>query len=236
MVDGKIRRPSFDTAAQQSPPHVVTTFACERRLVVAQATVNGKENEILAARIVLELFDIRGMMITVDVLHCNAKTTRLILGRGGDHLIALKGNPLAMHKDVRELFAQPPSPPQSHVTVANDHGRLETRRQEVWHDVAWLNPTRSQSDEARLPGVAMIGMIEMVIEQAGKTRCERRYFVSSRQLSAAEFAKTACAHWKIKYSLHWVPDICFDEDRARNRRDDGPQNLATLRKLALTVL
>lgn len=235
-VDGKTMRRWFDTAAQQSPLQVVTVSACEQRLVVAQAAVNGKENEILAARTVLELFDIKGMMITADALRCNAKTTRLIPERDGDHPIALKVNRSAMHNDVRGLFAQPPSPPPSHVTVDNDHGRLETRRHEVWRDVAWLNPTRSVSDEARLPGLAMIGMIEMVIEQAGKTRCERRYFISSRQLSAEQFAKTARAHWKIENSLQWVLDVCFDEDCARNRRDHGPENLATLRKLAPNVL
>jgi predicted transposase YbfD/YdcC len=36
--------------------------------------------------------------------------------------------------------------------------------------------------------------------------------------------------------LHWVLDVGFDEDRARNRKDHGPQNLTTLRKLALNVL
>jgi hypothetical protein len=35
---------------------------------------------------------------------------------------------------------------------------------------------------------------------------------------------------------HWVLDVGFDEDRARNRCDHGPANLATLRKLALNVL
>jgi len=33
-----------------------------------------------------------------------------------------------------------------------------------------------------------------------------------------------------------VLDVGFDEDRARNRKDHGPKNLAILRKLALNVL
>jgi hypothetical protein len=31
-------------------------------------------------------------------------------------------------------------------------------------------------------------------------------------------------------------NVIFDEDRARNRKDNGPENLAILRKLALNVL
>ena len=40
VIDGKTLRRSFDAAAGQSPLHVVTAFACERRLVLAQAAVN----------------------------------------------------------------------------------------------------------------------------------------------------------------------------------------------------
>jgi len=235
-IDGKTMRRSFDTAAGQSPLHVVTAFACERRLVLAQAAVAGKENEILAARTVLEMFDIKGMLVTADALHCNAKTARLIVDRGADYLIALKGNRPAMHADVQRLFAAPPEPMAAHVTIDNNHGRLETRQHQVCHNVAWLTPTRHESDEAPLAGLAMIGMIEATVERAGKTSCERRYYVCSRPLDPQAFAEAARAHWKIENSLHWVLDVCFDEDRARNRRDHGPENLTTLRKLALNVL
>jgi hypothetical protein len=40
----------------------------------------------------------------------------------------------------------------------------------------------------------------------------------------------------IENSLHWVLDMSFDEDRARNRKDNGPENLSTLRKLTLNIL
>ena len=48
--------------------------------------------------------------------------------------------------------------------------------------------------------------------------------------------ETARAHWSIENGLHWILDVVFDEDRARNRKDHGPENLATLRKLALNIL
>ncbi len=198
--------------------------------------MSGKENEIIAARSVLELFDIKGMMITADALHCNVKTTGLIVEREADYLIGLEGNRSAMHAEVRRLFAAPPGPVETYVSVDSDHGRIETRRHQVWHDVAWLRPTRSEADAAPLPGLAMIGMIETTVEQGGTTRCDRRYFVSSRALSAEAFAQTARAHWAIENSLHWLLDVGFDEDRARNRRDHGPENLTILRKLALNVL
>ena len=44
------------------------------------------------------------------------------------------------------------------------------------------------------------------------------------------------AHWAIENSLHWVLDVAFDEDRARNRTDNGPENLAILRRITLNLM
>jgi hypothetical protein len=40
----------------------------------------------------------------------------------------------------------------------------------------------------------------------------------------------------IGNSLHRVPDLTFDEDRARNRKDNGPETLNLLRNLPLNLL
>ena len=63
-----------------------------------------------------------------------------------------------------------------------------------------------------------------------------RYYLSSARLGAARFAAAVRSHWRIENSLHWVLDVGFDEDPARNRCDHGPENLGTLRKVALNVL
>ena len=87
-----------------------------------------------------------------------------------------------------------------------------------------------------MPGLAMLGMVEAEVTRQGKTALQRRFYLSSVAMDAAPFAAAVRAHWRIENSLHWVLDVVFDEDRARNRRDHGPENLAILRKLALNVL
>jgi predicted transposase YbfD/YdcC len=42
-------------------------------------------------------------------------------------------------------------------------------------------------------------------------------------------------HRGIEKQLHWVLDVVFDEDQARNRKDHEPENLALLGKLALNL-
>ncbi|MEL7251678.1 MAG: ISAs1 family transposase, partial [Bacteroidota bacterium] len=36
--------------------------------------------------------------------------------------------------------------------------------------------------------------------------------------------------------LHWYLDVVFLEDRQRSRKDHAPENMATLRKMALQLL
>ena len=50
----------------------------------------------------------------------------------------------------------------------------------------------------------------------------------------------ARAHWEIENALHWQLDVSFREDGgpenpARNRKDNGPANIATLRRRAAGV-
>jgi predicted transposase YbfD/YdcC len=55
-------------------------------------------------------------------------------------------------------------------------------------------------------------------------------------LAAEAYLAAARSHWSIENGLHRVLDMTFDEDRARARKDHAPENLATLRKLALNHL
>lgn len=236
-IDGKTLRRSFDRAAGASPLQVVTAFACDARMVLAQSAVPQGGNEITAARSLLGLIDLSGMLVTGDAIHCQVETARLIAARGGNWLFALKANRPAMLEEVTTLFADPTAARfEAHTTVDADHGRIETRRHLVCHDVDWLFSDRRYPGEPGLPGLASLCMVEAEITRDGRSSTVRRYYLSSAALSAKRFAEAARAHWCIENAQHWVLDTTFDEDRARNRRDHGPENLAILRRLALNVL
>jgi predicted transposase YbfD/YdcC len=236
-IDGKTLRRSFDRAAGASPLHVVTAFAAEAQLVIGQLAVTAGSNEIVAARALLELLDLKGSLVTADAIHCNAETAQTVLARGGDYLFALKANRPATLADVEAWFADPAcAVADTHETVDADHGRIETRRHRVVHDLAWLFPARPDPDHPAMPGLATLAKVEAEVERDGRTCRSTRYYLSSARLSAARFAQAARAHWGIENGVHWVLDTAFDEDRARNRKDHGAENLAIIRKLALNVL
>lgn len=240
-IDGKTLRRSFDDAARTNPLAVVTAFASATRLVVGQHSYRTAEgdSEILAARALLECLDLEGHLVTADAIHCQEETARIIRQRGGDYLLRLKGNRPAVHAMVAEYFADPHLLSRLASTTTTDaaHGRIETRRAWICHDLDWLRGPKSACGEpALLPDMACLGMIEATIEHRGKTTVTRHYHVSSRALTATDYLAAARAHWAVENGLHWVLDVVFDEDRARNRKDHGPENLTTLRKLALNIL
>ena len=43
-------------------------------------------------------------------------------------------------------------------------------------------------------------------------------------------------HWSIENSLHWILDVVMQEDAARNRKDNSPENMAIIRHTALNIM
>ncbi len=73
----------------------------------------------------------------------------------------------------------------------------------------------------------------------GATRTETVDGVTSlppAQAAPARLLALVRAHWTIENRLHWVRDVPFDEDRSQVRRGAGPQVMATLRNLAISLL
>jgi predicted transposase YbfD/YdcC len=237
-IDGKTLRRSYDRAAGKSALHVVSAFAAGSRIVIGQLAAADKESEITAARTLLGLFDLNSVLVTGDALHCQGETARLITARGGNWLFTLKANRPVQHAEVKDWFADPKNQPRGDFTTtdADNGGRIERRRHLVSHDIGWMLSDRRHPDEAPMPGLAMIGMVEATTTRNGATSTIRRYYLASIAMEAQTFAAVVRAHWRIENSLHWVLDVTFDEDRARNRCDHGPENLAVLRKLALNIL
>lgn len=194
----------------------------------------------IAPRALLRCLNLTGQLVTADAIHCQNDTAQAILDQGGDYLLRLKSNRPCLHEAVRAYFADRAVLPGLATTATTDaeHGRIEVRHAYVSHDLSWLRGAKTSCHERRmlLPGLACLAMIESTLTRDGKTRTTRHFHLSSRPLAPDAHLAAARSHWSIENGLHWVLDMTFDEDRARNRKDHAPENLATLRKLALNIL
>ena len=54
--------------------------------------------------------------------------------------------------------------------------------------------------------------------------------------SLQKFGSLIRGHWSIENQLHWVLNATFHEDSSLIRKDHSPQNLSTLRKIAMALL
>lgn len=238
-IDGKTLRRSYDAAAARSPLEVVTAFAADGGVVVGQRRFRSGEgdSEILAARELLSCLDLNGVLVTGDAIHCQDATAQTIVARGGDYLLALKDNRPALHAEVAAAFEALEAELSAYETTDDGHGRLEVRRHWVSTELDWLTgPRRAAGLPEVPPGMACLAMVEAEVTRDGQTSRTRRYYLSSAPLTAKRFAQAVRQHWRIENSLHWVLDHSFDEDKARNRTGNGPDNLTVLRKLALNIL
>ena len=228
-IDGKTLRRSFDRASGCSALHMVNAWAVDQRLVLGQLAVDDKSNEIVAVPGLLDLLSLKGRIVTADAMSCQRKIAEDVIERKADYVLALKGNQGTLHDDVRLFLDDPETALDSVTKLDKGHGRIETRTASLSSDIAWLH------DAHKWPGLEAVGKVVASREIGGRTTTETRYYLLSKAFAPERFNAIVRSHWSIENQLHWVLDVVFNEDQARNRKDHGPHNLALLRKLALNL-
>lgn len=224
-IDGKALRGAYARGRRAMPLHLVNVWAAESRLVIGQRLAPGR-NEVLGAHQALALLSLPGCIVTADALHCRPDTARAILATGADYALALKGNQPTLLAGARALVAGADPGTGAIQPAATAHDRLESRS-------AIVTPASGID----FPGIAAVAMVESRRKPAGQPETRsRRWFLLSSHLSPERMLDVARAHWTIENQLHWVLDVALHEDAGRSRMDHAPQNLATLRKLALNLL
>ena len=203
-IDGKTLCNSLDKRTEKTAIHMVSAFATEARLVLGQQKVDDKSNEITAIPKLLDLLDIKGQIITIDAMGTQKAIAKKIIDKGGDYVLALKGNQHSLHDDVR-LFIETELEKKSSKVLSEPytdydkgHGRLETRKCVVTDRIDWLE------QKSEWVGFRSIAMLEETRESNGKQTVERRFFISSLPANAKRIAEAVRAHWLIENGLHWM--------------------------------
>jgi predicted transposase YbfD/YdcC len=229
-VDGKALRGAYERGRSATPLHMVNVFAAEARMALASRRAPGR-NEAKGALEVLRMLSLEGCIVTADALHCNRQFAETVRQRGGHYVLALKQNQSKLFDAVAQRFARAGKRSVAKRLEPSTHDRHESRTATVIRDT-------SIAAANRFPGVIALARITSRRRLHGK-RADKpavRYYLLSKHIAAKRLLQIVRSHWGIENQLHWVLDVLFDEDGGRTRKDNGPDNLAILRKFALNII
>jgi predicted transposase YbfD/YdcC len=229
-VDGKSLRRAYAKGSSHMPPLVVTVFACETFMSLAQ-TVAGKGGEAGAAIEALKLLSLKGLTVTGDALHCHRAMTRTVREGAGHYVLAIKGNQSKLAVEANAALDQAAANNRTrfHRSEENAHGRHEIRR-------AFVIPFAQTPGKNALVDLCAVARVESWRTTDGKTSHKVRCFALSRKMPAQELLAAVRRHWTIENDLHWQLDILLREDQIRSRKNNAPANHAILRRLTINIL
>lgn len=234
-IDGKAVR----GARRHGQPVYLVSLVTHSGAVLVQTAVAAKENELVAAPLLLAGRDLRGTLTTMDALHTQRTFAQQIRNQGGHYLMIVKDNQPSMAQAIATLFADAPWLSDERAaeyavqrTTARGHGRIETRTLEAspslnrwldWPDVGQVLRRTCRRVDARtgeIQEAVMLGITSLP-------------FAPRRVARLEEYWR---GHWSIENKVHYVRDVTLGEDRGQAHTGATAQALAALRNAILTLI
>jgi len=230
-LDGKTIRSTEKMDRYESALHIVSAQIAQLGITFGQHAVDGKSNEIPAARELLKLLRIKGCMVVADAMHCQKGTAKMIVEEGADYLLSVKDNQPTLKENIADYVADETlrSAMDSSETLEQNSGRIERRRAFSTGEIDWLE------GREEWPELACIGAVNTQFTTKKGTSNEWHYYISSRSLTAEELLHHARAEWSVE-TMHWLLDVHFAEDFCRVEDENVQRNLNILRKVVINCI
>jgi predicted transposase YbfD/YdcC len=152
---------------------------------------------------------------------------------GRKTVLTVKNNQPTLFVDLATYFADLHASFEQFSTLDQHRGRIEKRSIRVSTEMnAYL------TDWPLIRQVAELTR-SVTIRKTGVTTQEVVYLITPLtpgEANPQRLLELVRAHWGIENSSHYVRDVTFGEDRSRLRSGQGPQIMAALRNLAITLI
>ena len=241
-IDGKVlrgtsRKRSKDgkKARKNDGICILTAWASDQRVVLGQQKIAAKTNEKTAIPQLIRNMDIQNAIVTIDAVLCTPALSKLIVDKGGHYILAVKGGNKHLLEQLTDWLDRP-NIPSFEVNRDTDYvgGRVEQRHCTLTHQLELLDETHTYKNCQTVLKIDSIRSYNKGTELRQET--ETRYYISDLDKNAKEFNGLVRGHWGIENNLHWALDVVFKEDACRVLKGNAPENLNTLRKIALEIL
>lgn len=235
-LDGQAVRASKITVGKDRAKCCLSVFDTTYSVVLGQALVGKKTNEIPHARELVRKIDIKGSIITADAMHTQLELLLCIIEAEADYCMPVKANQSGLMEDIRGAFNAPRNEHLVKSCSLDDkgHGRHEGR-------AIYVLPASVLAPELldKWPGLAN-GSIAVVtsrrLEDAkDKKTNDTRYFISSLSYELDWIATWLLyiirRHWCIENKLHWVLDVTYGQDYVQSKNDEYLNGVLAVNKL-----
>lgn len=235
-VDGKALRRSHNRKSSLGPLFLVSAWAVERGLSLGQLATDEKSNEITAIPQLLDQIAVEGSVVTIDAAGCQKAIAEQVTSAKGDYVFALKGNQGNLFEEVSEYVIEHMDndfadvPVKRHSEKSKGHGRVDTM---VYYQMPIPSSFKSTKGWA---GIRTIGVVVRNSTAGDKESHQVRFYISSLAENVKLFAQCVRSHWAIENTLHWCLDVTFREDESRVRDRTLANNLAWLKRFAISLL
>lgn len=158
---------------------------------------------------------------------CTAKkTTQLIVERGNDYVITVKGNQPRLFRQLQAASADK-QPVERFTDVEKIRNRVTCHIISVFDDIRNID-----GDWSGIKSLVQVDRIGIRQEQPYQ---QTNYYISSLTTSAAQFALLIRGHWGIENRLHWVKDVVFKEDTSPLSNHNAASNWSLLRSIVINI-
>ena len=235
MIDGKAIKSTDAIKTIEKMMNIVTAYT-NTGISLLQKTVEDKTNEIPAVKELVQMLDVKGMVITADAMHCQKETAETIVNNGGDYVLQLKANQKNFYDDVYAMFddkymdeADKNCEYEIYKTQEKSHGRIETRTCYVLNEIAFFTDYL-----ANWKGLKKIFAVVREVERENKITKEISCYLSSKNTTAENLLSYTRKHWEIE-SMHHILDVTYDEDRCKLLSQRAQENLNIFRKMGISI-
>jgi predicted transposase YbfD/YdcC len=237
-MDGKTLRGTIPHGEIRGT-HLLSIYVPRQGLVLIQAEVDHKENEIVVAPKILQQVNLSGRIVIADALHAQREISAQVVESGGDYVWTVKRNQPRTAWAIEKLFVhevcnlKQGAPLSKHCRMVSrvykGHGRIEKRT---------IMVSTELNDYLDWPYVAQVFRLEREVWHAkylGRTR-QVVYGLTSltaHKASPRRLLALTRQFWGIESGLHYRRDVTLREDATRLTVGNSGHNMAILNNLTI---
>lgn len=199
-------------------------------VVVAQVAVPAETTEVTQVRALLGGLDLTGYAVTGDAAHTQRDTASYLVDeREVDYVLQVRGNQPTLLRQIVAVMPRMLLDGADHSVVQRRDG--DTIRRSIWIvDAAGID----------FPGAVRVFRIlrerfDPFGQRVSKEVVHGVTSLDAAQATPEQVAGLVRSHWGIENRVHWSRDVVFGEDRQGAYIGQGPQMMAMLRNLVLSL-